>query len=519
MSRRMSELRREIDELKREAGLSHTGGFTKKEKARYTKDPVAFAREQIYFKGKLVRLSDDQSDWLQKLGTFDPQYAMDTYANESPEIQDYQFSATVASRNGGKTFIFAIYALWRAIFFDNLWIRELGGSMKQAKIFYHQYFKKFIEANEKIFIEVKGKVQSERTEFKSGSVVETGACSETSVRGPHPDILLLDEVAAADKAKKTAIIEAALDSALGQIVMASTAHHVSGLFIRYLLKAEEFGYKIFKWPACDLDPITKEIIRVRAPWIPKWRIEHAMATKDWNTFSVEWLADVASTASMVFGITLVDKAIIPIDKFVELSTADDNEAVALEERIKDLPKPMQRYYLEDDDLDIDDDSGAFGGCDIGYVHPTAIVILKKDLDDCFWAVHFEHYRGRSANWRARRIAELQEEYGIDQFCIDAEDISFAHMCIEAGAVVKAIPFQTYKVALIGTLRSLFEKGLIKIPDTYTVLIDQLKEYAYDSNGKPVKGNDDAVDALLFAVFFWSANTNIQGFEAVDFNPW
>lgn len=494
------DLRRELEELKSELNVSSEDGYTKKEKKYYSTHPIEFAEKEIFFKGRPIRLSDDQEHFLLCLATYDPYEAMFSYEYENPTRQEYHYSIGVASRNGGKTFILAIYALWRAVFFNNLWIRELGGSMHQARIFYHNYVKKFIEANPKLMGEVKGKIQAERTQFRSGTMLEMGACSETSTRGPHPDILLLDEVAAADKARKTDVIEAALDSAMGQICMMSTAHHVSGLFIRYLLKHEEYGYKVFEWPVCDLD-MDRNIVHIRAPWIPKWRIEHAMATKSEEDFAVEWLAQTAASSATVFRHKDIDDSIVQMEISVILTELENQELGEL----ANIPENLRKFF--EDDFDEEDKlyslTGTFGGCDIGYVHPQAIVILKKDLNDTFWIIHMEHYRGRSANWRAERVAELQELYDIDLFCLDAEDISFAQMCMGYGASIKRVPFQSYKSSLIGALKNLFEKKLIKIPSIYKDLLDQLYQYTYDDREKPIKGNDDILDALLFALYFWS----------------
>lgn len=522
-------MRKELEALKDDLRVDPAKGFTKKERAYYKTRPVEFALKELKFKGRPVRLSEDQKIFLLSLQKWDPdvgtQYNWDTW--EAPE-QEFQRTIVVASRNGGKTFILAIYALWRALFFQHLWIREIGGSLTQAKIFYHQYFKKFIEANIKILAEVRGKVQTEKTEFRSGSVVETGTCSETSVRGPHPDILLLDEVAAADKAKKTDVIEAALDSALGQVVMVSTAHYASGLFIRYLLKAEQFGYKVFYWPACDLDIVTGEIIRVRAPWIPKSRIEHARMTKSENDFMVEWMASVKSTSQMVFKLENVEESIVQIEPTVILTELEKQDDDLVPDDLEHIPSHMRKYYEEEGLLEagVDINTSVYGGCDIGYVHPTAIVIIKRDVNDVFWVIHNEFYRGRSARWRADRVTELQEKYGIEFFCLDAEDISFRHLCMEAGAIVRAVPFQNYKSQLIGALNNLFEKRapdgkpLIRIPSKFDQLIDELRTYTYDDSGRPMKGFDDNLDALLFSLYFWSLSTGGMGFDIItEFNPW
>jgi len=518
---RLSTLKKEIEQLKESMDIEIKDGFTDEEKKYYREHPIEFANEHIYFKGRNIRLSEDQENFLLFLKKWKPKDHFDNLGNyyDDKKRLPADRALLVASRNGGKTFIFAIYALWRAIFFKSLSIKELGGSLHQSKIFYHEYFKRFIEANPKIEAEVVGKVMATRTEFRSSSVVSMSSCSETSVRGSHPDILLIDEVAAADKAKKTDVVEAALDSCLGQIVLGSTAHHSAGLFIKYIVHSDEFGYEVFRWPVCDIDWETGKILNIRAPWVPRSRIEHALLTKDKQSFEVEWMASTASTAKMVFPLKYIERAIVKSEPQILLAGIEDGE---IEDDVTEVPEKIKQYFEENlEDLNTSklDMRGFYGGCDIGYVHPHAIVIIKRELEDVFWVVHSENYRGRSVNWRAERVARLQELYDIDLFCLDAEDISFISLCIEAGANIKTVPFQNYKSMLIGTLRNLFEKERIKIPDRFEDLINELKIYTYDENDKPMKGNDDNIDALLFSLFFWATETGGEGFDFISFDPW
>ena len=62
--RDLRNIRKEIESIKDDFDISPEKGFTKKERAIYSKDPVLFAYKELRFKGRPVRLSLDQQKFI-----------------------------------------------------------------------------------------------------------------------------------------------------------------------------------------------------------------------------------------------------------------------------------------------------------------------------------------------------------------------------------------------------------------------------------------------------------------------
>ena len=85
--------------------------------------------------------------------------------------------------------------------------------------------------------------------LRNGGTITALMASQTSVRGPHPQRLRIDEVDEVDMP----ILDAALGQAMSSpevpshVVLSSTHHHADGTFTEVLKRAAERGWPVYEW--------------------------------------------------------------------------------------------------------------------------------------------------------------------------------------------------------------------------------------------------------------------------------
>ena len=151
-----------------------------------------------------------------------------------------------ACRSGGKTWSGGIAARIKAMFNPGCGIRILGGSGEQSKKMYDV----ISEIDKRSFSDlIDGEPNTERTKYRNGAHIEILMASQTSVRGPHVPMLMLDEV---DEIKKS-IYDAAVGIAQSSgkirssIEQFSTAHKAAGLMQAVLDNAQRTGKRIYRY--------------------------------------------------------------------------------------------------------------------------------------------------------------------------------------------------------------------------------------------------------------------------------
>ena len=354
----------------------------------------------------------------------------------------------------------------------------VGGSQEQSQELYG-YVKHFINANPRLSNMVIGKPKLSRTNFSNGSVIRALPCSEQKVRGPHPNILLLDEVAAADKAGKTEVINAAMNSMSGagldeipepRIALTSTAHHAAGKFVDIWTNAKLLGYNRYKWAAAVVDWKERKVTESLIPWISKDYLQDKLDGMVKEQFQVEFMAELKGSMSRVFAEEDIDAAI----------QAD-----------------QRKFNIHSEGIRI-------GGIDWASARPTVVVIVEK-FDGLWWVIDAISLGKRSVTERAKAIRQIEKRYRVDEFYADAGDQSANSRVMEMGVNVKAVNFGHQKNVMMGVLVRGFEGGFFRMPfnirsKNLMHFYQQLKMYHYDAKEKFSKGNDDYIDSFALAMY-------------------
>lgn len=162
-------------------------------------------------------------------------------------VEDY---IAWANRSGSKTYSIGGFCTWyKSSILNRFQTTILGGSEAQSKLSYeamNDFFR--LTETEKTLLKPPG-LKKTSADWLNGSSVSILTASTKSVRGPHTQCLLLDEVDEMDEE----VYESALSipqekydipSSLG---MFSTNHNVEGLMDKAVQHAEENDIKVYKY--------------------------------------------------------------------------------------------------------------------------------------------------------------------------------------------------------------------------------------------------------------------------------
>ena len=153
-----------------------------------------------------------------------------------------------ASRSGSKTYLFGGLVTWvRSCQLPKYKTKILGGSKEQSILSYEAMseFKELTDSDG----DHCNNLMKTKAEFTNGSSVSISPASITSVRGPHQQCLLLDEVDEID----AEVYEAALSqpqSLYGHpasLGMFSTNHNINGQMDKAIAKAVEKNHAVYRY--------------------------------------------------------------------------------------------------------------------------------------------------------------------------------------------------------------------------------------------------------------------------------
>ena len=160
-----------------------------------------------------------------------------------------QYYIIWACRSGSKTFLYGGLDAWvKSCSKARYETKILGGSRDQSLLSY-QAMKIFRDETDPLNTRLTRDIMQSRAEFLNKSEVSILTASRTSVRGPHPQALKLDEVDEIDEQ----IYQDALSQPTSKfghkavLGMFSTNHHVMGQMDRAIANAESRGHSIYRY--------------------------------------------------------------------------------------------------------------------------------------------------------------------------------------------------------------------------------------------------------------------------------
>ena len=403
-------------------------------------------------------------------------------------------------RGGGKSVLMAAlgFTLW---FLRKKSIVDMGGALAQAKIVYG-YFSNIVYSTKPALQYCKKDPLMENTESIDGKYFKALPASPKAVRGPHPDVLMIDEVCEA----KDEIIGDALPMVTSSedplTILTSTFHKIFGAFQEIWDQADELGYTRFSWdifdviksfdPAIWRDPELNRLIpdlgkleklakgRTGDPegWVLVENVIDAWQGKrtvDW--FLVEFMGTRPSASGLV-----VD----PVD---------------VEAAMFDIEEEKQYNYKEG--------AQVVGGLDWGFSSMTSWVALMNHTDAVKVTLENRNYTQVASETIIADVCDDVKKFGINIIYADSAG-KFENDALQRElrkrrlrCKVVEVVFSKEKEGMLGNYRAHFERQKIKIPKRMQEAKWQHKRYRYiEGTNKPAKKNDHIPDATMCALQHW-----------------
>lgn len=417
-------------------------------------------------------------------------------------------------RGGGKSKLLGTlgHDLW---FFKKRKVVNMAGSQAQADIVYN-YFVDYTEVEESIKDKyIEGEVTQTETLGKEGHAFSSITASTKSVRGKHPDVLLIDEVVETDDGLVHAALPMVNTSPNPLVVMASTFHKIFGIFQETWDNAEQLGYTRFSWDIFDVtlsfdnsiwdkysDVLGIEKLRALAKgrtgdpegWV---RIENIIQawrekpTEDW--FLVEYMGSRPSASGLVLKPEDVDVAVFDDTKENPYGVRSTGTGI---ETVISVMKGLVRVL----------------GIDWGFSSMTSVTDWGQIMNEDLVLVDNKNYTQVPAEDIIKDVVEAVRVGGHRFIYADSagkfENVALQNALNEARLPCRVIEvvFAKEKDGMLGNFRARFEQRKVHIPHRLRAAYWQYKRYRYaPGSDKPVKKDDHIPDSTMCAWQHWILN--------------
>ena len=333
---------------------------------------------------------------------------------------------------------------------------------------------------------------AETTRLRNGGWIRVLAASERQAKGPHPMMVVLDEACAVDP-DIMELVEGQLTGAPAPHGGSAPLYRIQStpdkLFHPFKVRWDrrgELGYAWHTWGARD------------CPWMSDEEIQRQLLENDANWARMYLWGEFGSASGTVFRLEDVEAA--------TLETLQDDEAWA---QAEEQPDRIVRKAV---------------GVDWGFEHPTVIlgVVQVGEKEDArIYVVHAESFRHTAGEELHAAIARTCETWHAGAW-LDAshkmENERARRYLSPMGLAAHPVAFSAYNLAMVSAVRAALEqrhadgRPRLRVPLGGSnpnvrlegaALLRQLAEYSWDPDverEKPLKENDDFVDALKLAVW-------------------
>lgn len=494
------------------------------------KGPVAFAKEvlrsppnvpphpRLGKRPKYIILSPDQEKLLNDLW------------------KGARFIIIIAARGAGKTFVLAIYVLWRLCCFDNWSWSCMGGSMAQSDRIreYIEYWRRTTpQIRYLITKSTRGGRELATIALRNYSSAIFLSCSSTQTRGPHVNGLVIDEFCSgeeagpqAQKAMSAAWWEVSTSPDV-QVLLSSTAHYVFGTFMKFWNEYEEMGFKRYQWSIAkhvstdDLNYARANFYRDKNPksWIPNvwWVTQRNLELLRKTRTDDEWLTEALGGIGMGSGRMFrpddleacICRECDICEPYTQKCTILD-KVLAKKLKVKTLPSLIDKLsHVKERDIGVD-----YGKRE----DPCASVVLGRIGEHVFVLYNEERFY-MTDNETLTWVDNQCKTWSVDMICPDPSEIGLnerlGHIWREyrikgskgkfplAVKDLSEAKSEVGKQTLVSNTKRHVENHLLHIPKKYEAVIKSLAGMSYVKTSigklKIKKFNDHSHDALTYAL--------------------
>lgn len=237
------------------------------------------------------------------------------------------YAVWYASRGSGKSLALAVLGLVKAFVMD-VDVTILGGSMTQSKNVAEHMGKLMAYENAPVFALKGGTtdkgVTATAVTLATRRSIRPLPASQTTVRGPHPPLQLLDEV----DEMEMSIYDASMGQAMEQdnhwgatveeyIVASSTWQNPEGTFTEVIERARRNGMPIFSW-------CWRELLEPHG-WMSRRFIENKKRTVSAQMWKTEYELNEPSGSSRAFDLDALERVFVPYPRPLEIIDKGETE--------------------------------------------------------------------------------------------------------------------------------------------------------------------------------------------------
>jgi len=394
---------------------------------------------------------------------------MNLHHKQSEAVQsNKRFKLLNWGRRSGKTTLIAYEALIALYNKDNALVSYYAPTASDARdiaweIFKSTFDKLIIRTNEVLLeIKVKNKFGGESTLRLAGW---EAVKNRDKGRGVENDLVILDECAFYPNFKELfeKVIEPTILTSKGKIIFTSTPNGFNHFYDLYNMAMNNEMYFVSHATSYDNeanDP--NELARLRKE-------------KDQDVFAQEYMADFRKVQGLVY---------------------------------KDFDRERHTYG---DDATINK-KVEIAGIDWGFVHPLVMLRIYVDQDGTFFIDEEFYQTGKTTEEAIEYLGTWKPAY-VYPDCAEADRV---HMLRQANFYVKDVN-KDIKSG-IDKVISLIRNNRLYINKRCVNTISEIESYCYDikmNKENPVKENDDAMDAMRYALFMYASDES----KIIESKPW
>jgi hypothetical protein len=345
------------------------------------------------------------------------------------------------SRGTGKSLLLAVLGMTKALTIG-VDITILGGSMAQSANV-HEHNRNLLDYPDAPSWALRKVIDTEIL-TEHNAYIRPLPASPTTVRGPHPNTTLLDEV---DEMEWT-IYNSAQGQAMEKepgglgvsfpeyLVASSTWQHVNGTFTKVLAEARAKGLPIYSW-------CYREVLKPHG-WMEPAFIERKRHSVPSEMFRVEYELGEPSGETSAFDVTKIKPYFVPMTPIDERHADGDDEYIYAE------PVTDARYA-----------AGADWAKSVDY---TAISVVRIDVPQPHPLVYFRKVRRRSWPTMIGYFNETVNRYNQASSAHDATGLgSVVHDLVDE-RTIKVVMTREKRMPLLTEYITDLEQGRYLMPD-------------------------------------------------------
>lgn len=359
---------------------------------------------------------------------------------------NHRFRVVNCGRRWGKTTLSILEMVAKAVSKNGRHIAYIAPTYQQARDIAWTELKKLckpvIVTTNEARLEIVVKTQDGGT----STIWLRGWESIETLRGQRFDFIVIDEIAMMRKfwVNWQEVIRPTLTDSKGEVLFISTPKGFNHFYELY--NTDDVDYKSFHYTTYDNPELTKE------------EIDKAKQEMHEDKFSQEYLADFRKQEGLIY---------------------------------KEFNRDLHIY-----DKEVTRVVETIAGVDFGFNNPTCVLHIKKDFDGVLWVDDEWYVKGRTE----QQIADYIKSCKFNAIYPDPENPSAISVLNREGLPVREVKKGKDSVESgISQVRDMFMTNRLMINKNCQNLISELETYCTDEDGKIVKENDHALDALRYMV--------------------